>query len=587
MDQILNGRQSVSPVKIARVLFASLALWLVGDGPVFAQPLCPGGTSVTELSGSFSANGVSTHPITMAPCETIVIDVSGYGDPKKGAGLKVELFGETGVRLGDSNRACYGECVFQVPVLAWSPFRGTRGPIGLASSIRVTGSSVTAPPLNYQLTITKVSRPGYNIGGLAFQDAPLLTNFPRTIYGSFYPNEVGQYFRVRLAAGGTLQATGFAEGQQNYGSSLYVYLYRPDGTEVAKIVNGSPALYGRKPFTSSVYMNFSPQPQEIYVRIFGSRFFPLLDLEMTIQAQEGPRLTLFLDDAADFNVAQPQSDHPNFLPGTDLSGTNRGMPQLVELIAAYVAADGSIVPPPYGSGGVDFWLANTTAYRGVAMNVGSDEDPDYELDPSDHQTFGPDFTARIPLWCKDYGGFTEARVTDGPAFSSLEMPVDLNRNGIPDVGWRAVELTPVSDRAALDDLDADPPGNTNYPGDGLTAVEEYRGFIVRGSHQRTNPDLKDLFTYTTHFYQLGFAVNLPVHLHNILLAEMSGTSQRFINQNYMNAATGCDPQTAERCQRALSIRNGGWQPVCRWSNGTYHSTGRTEASKRRVRNPRV
>ena len=584
------------PVLMRRTVLsipAACLLLMIGATPAGAQPACPGGTTtLPPINGSFTASGTGTasHGVTLAPCETIVIAVSGYGDPQWGGSLKVELFGQTGVRLANSNRACYGACTFQVPVESWAPHRGTRGPISLAQQVLVTGST-SRPPLNYQLTITKVSRPGYNIGGLSFQDAPLLSNFPKTIYGSLYPYEVGQYFRVRLAAGGTLRASGFAEGHPNYGANLYVYVYRADGTEAAKIVNGSPAFYGRKAFTSSVYTNNSSQPGEFYVRVFGSNFFPLWDLEMTIEAQEGPRLTLFLDanpNERPFTVTQPTSDHPLYVPGAILSeGVNNGlsvalgeMPQRTELIAAYVDSAGQVVtPPPYAPTEATFALADTSAFKGVAMNFGAETTPDFSL-PVTSAPFLSDNTARVSLLCHDYGGFTWVWVSEGagaPPASYFRIPMDAgNSNWLPDAGWKAGPdsvsdvWTPCFTSDTCDD-DYLPLGEgtpaVGYRGDGFTRFEEFRGFIVRGVHRRTHPIHKDLFIsslfFGTTFSGIGIYYAypaLPTATHRVNDTQDPGPDEydavsRVINTNYENYGFG-GHIPAHEDQRALRVVDG-------------------------------
>gem|GEM_PF-2530743 len=49
---------------------------------------------------------------------------------------------------------------------------------------------------------------------------------------------------------------------------------------------------------------------------------------------------------------------------------------------------------------------------------------------------------------------------------------------------------------------------------GRSRYEEYRGFVIQGSHQRTNPNVKDVFIYVPHgldisgFATLGFTIHL-------------------------------------------------------------------------------
>ena len=73
--------------------------------------------------------------------------------------------------------------------------------------------------------------------------------------------------------------------------------------------------------------------------------------------------------------------------------------------------------------------------------------------------------------------------------------------------------------AATDDDDPEPPNqlppaNQPRPGDLLSRYEEYRGFVIQGSHQRTNPNMKDVFIYNPHRLDVsGFAtLGLQIHL---------------------------------------------------------------------------
>ncbi|MGD9495631.1 MAG: hypothetical protein AB7Y46_04905, partial [Armatimonadota bacterium] len=68
------------------------------------------------------------------------------------------------------------------------------------------------------------------------------------------------------------------------------------------------------------------------------------------------------------------------------------------------------------------------------------------------------------------------------------IPVDVDENGIA-YCWAHNEGEALDDDESLQGM-----GDPNYPGDGLSRYEEYRGFMALGQHIRTNPDDdKDLF----------------------------------------------------------------------------------------------
>jgi hypothetical protein len=149
------------------------------------------------------------------------------------------------------------------------------------------------------------------------------------------------------------------------------------------------------------------------------------------------------------------------------------------------------------------------------------------------------------------------RVTDGFQPAELQLPWDRDRNAIPDIGWRASDLEHIDDRLREEDADSEPEGDSQYPGDGLSAIEEYRGFIVDGAHRRTNPRRKDLFIHSTHPELIGDAAQLPLPIHLIELAEMTDLLTRVINPNFRNDGAGVPLRPESAIQRGLRVFDGG------------------------------
>jgi hypothetical protein len=90
----------------------------------------------------------------------------------------------------------------------------------------------------------------------------------------------------------------------------------------------------------------------------------------------------------------------------------------------------------------------------------------------------------------------------------------------------------------------------------LTRFEEYRGFLMRGVHQRTDPAVKDLFLQTDEFGgDLKFADALPMSVQSVLGSELS--------MRQINANSGGLPGSAEMSpdghhpQDAVVVVNGG------------------------------
>jgi hypothetical protein len=117
----------------------------------------------------------------------------------------------------------------------------------------------------------------------------------------------------------------------------------------------------------------------------------------------------------------------------------------------------------------------------------------------------------------------------------VTVPRDVDENRIADNGWRSNGGTLASDPLdPRDDNDAQPAGD-GYPGDGLSNYEEYRGFVVKGKHLRTDPGFdKDLFIFNPDNLNLvpfQRAIR-DLQIHQIDLDEYVNNLRREINFNY-------------------------------------------------------
>jgi hypothetical protein len=276
----------------------------------------------------------------------------------------------------------------------------------------------------------------------------------------------------------------------------------------------------------------------------------------TFEVTPPPQLSLFLDvDGIDLGNPIASDDRSWYVPCGLASGTSASpaaLPQAITVVAAYLNSNNAIVAPPT-TGDATLVLSEVSAFKGIAMNAStlSRDDLAFDFDtPTGGGTATASFsqvnnTARFTVNCWDYGGFAKATVTHGAGVNtstaSIHIPVDAGSNWIPDGGWpipASGGFTIISDNlqpiANDDDAEIVPVGN-NGPGDGLSRFEEYRGFVVKGVHLRTDPSKKDLFIYTEYTVEtIGDASTLPLAIHEINLGDMSGPDTRLIAPNYQN-----------------------------------------------------
>ena len=235
---------------------------------------------------------------------------------------------------------------------------------------------------------------------------------------------------------------------------------------------------------------------------------------------------------------------------------------------------------------VDFSLSNVTDWEGYCMNDGnqSDLDKDLKLNLIDQkkntpltwsgggQTISASWTGAAPglfilkVKSYDYGAYgdltatlhkQDASASQEPPSDTVSIPRDDNNNRISD-GWRK-DGSENYDASADDETG--PTGN-NYPGDGLSVFEEYRGFRVSSEYVSTDPvDTKDLFVYTACDDGIGYASNLPTStgqvfkVHPILEHEMGTGKLPIIGKDRRIDYKGADvPGGKTTKQKALRVR---------------------------------
>lgn len=291
---------------------------------------------------------------------------------------------------------------------------------------------------------------------------------------------------------------------------------------------------------------------------------PIMILEPMCTPPPSGQLTVFLDIDNDNNFSTTTGvpltdldDLPKYVPGTRTNGNSvpdlSKDPQRMKLVAAYVVEAGGnarVVPPPANVTEASFTLKETSAFHGAAGNwpvSGGSTAPDFHLGPGFGTSvltvpFGTDHTARVDLVASDYGGFTKVEVTPdgGTTVKTIQIPQDNDGNLLPDAGWMASGRGQITPHAQMDpaaDLDLDPTTPAAFPGrgrfgDGLSIYEEYRGFMARGRHIRTDPSRKDLFISSDVLMSdIEYADQLPLTVHRINGPETG-----------LNVEYGSDPQ---------------------------------------------
>lgn len=219
---------------------------------------------------------------------------------------------------------------------------------------------------------------------------------------------------------------------------------------------------------------------------------------------------LYLDADLQFSSSLHRDDLPKFVPGALLDGTslNPGsLPQALRLVA--VAPSGGNVTFQIEPGSESHYPGKAMNYPIIAAATGPDvyfrnSKGDVTLGPVSAKVSGGFATTTI--YVDDYAASATVKATipTGPKLTAavtMRIPQDSNGNTLPDVGWQALpwpgQSTPSQVNSnqinrAEDDFDTNPSG-PSQAGDGLSAYEEYRGFVVGGKHIRTNPFVRDLF----------------------------------------------------------------------------------------------
>ena len=560
---------------VTACLMAIAGVFLVSS-PAVAQPACPP-ASDTPYTGTL-AQGQSTGALTidLQPCETVYIELQasvGGTHPSRDAQMTLRIRNNANEDLSVNDFACVASCAQTVPRNPSNgegyPLPGTRGDQGLAEtfSLRVNVLGWYASgPVTYTMWVRRRPRPGYNIGGSTFMNAPLVGR-NETLYASLSDKEIaaGQYYKFILHPGEAVHLSGLVTANSTYGATFMGYLYDANYQYLTTLADFGTWGTTVFPQTSNPtkYTNTSGVDKTYYLRI-RAMWWSVWDVQIQLRVPAALQLSLFVDVNGDFSPSNlSTNDAAVFLPGSNLNRISVSLPQVVTAIAAYVNEQGQIVAPPPVAGAVNLSLTNVSAFKGIAMNASHPERGDGMADlvlggataTNQNQTLGANFdpvnhTARVDVVVWDYGALGTLQATHGSVSATpLKLPADADNNWIPDGGWVATAngaaistlITGTTPGFRDDDQDMIPEANRPF-GDGLINFEEYRGFMVRQEHRRTNPYKKDLFVDSDLPDNIGFATALPVTVHWVFEDQLSTNSDPLafdtflVNGSYTNAA---------------------------------------------------
>ena len=244
---------------------------------------------------------------------------------------------------------------------------------------------------------------------------------------------------------------------------------------------------------------------------------------------------VFVDVDGDF-ATNPTDDLPSWRPGSTKNGASVAptMTGSLQTVALHVITE------PRVKGTISLKLTDVSRYPGRAMNYpvsSAGVTPDMHFG-NGSQTATKQIVASntapadtvFTLYIDDYGasGLITFSIPSGgktPFTLMKRFPISKTAAGLPDAGWATASgIVPSgSVSSATEDVDALPVGPAQV-GDGFSAYEEYRGFVVAGQHFRTHPGQRDLFLDLDPQIARDFInSNLPYILHFVTAGETSST----------------------------------------------------------------
>lgn len=250
---------------------------------------------------------------------------------------------------------------------------------------------------------------------------------------------------------------------------------------------------------------------------------------------------VFVDLDGNFSLEAPVDDIARFFPGTDINGSSLDLRTTSQAIGVHILV-------PKGAPGtlkVELDESSISRWPGIAMNYPLENGSTaYDMDlgsgvlSREFQLPRSNRTRHVPVTLNvhDYAASGRLRVTiptrTGSRIVMVTLPTDDNGNGLPDRGWSDDVGTAVADSAdPKQDSDAWNHRGVAEPaetvsalvGDGLSRLEEYRGFFVNNRHRRLHPEFKDVFVDVDAPLLIGSALRfltaIPLRMHYLVPGE--------------------------------------------------------------------
>jgi hypothetical protein len=292
VDCVLGRSSSIS------LFFIPLLLLIFPQAGRAQAPPCPDPPAHISDSHTFHALGESiTIPFSTAtaPCHTVAVNISWANGGNNGSNLRATF-------LDSSGQSIYSEETISafftgsITIPSYSPYpypwRGSRSALFNPVSLKIETVGAFGDPCNISYDITFASRPGYNVGGDAFANAPLVPALPSTYLGSMYDGrsapmggvsiDPGQYFKVHLKCNQAMYVYGSVTVSSNVSSNFQVDVY-DSSQQLVTSPNGwvRTGSMGTTTFTSTPFVNPNPTESDFYIRA-SSYNWPIYDFTLNI-----------------------------------------------------------------------------------------------------------------------------------------------------------------------------------------------------------------------------------------------------------------------------------------------------------------